>query len=82
MRVVAEIPHSKFKIQIFHYNSKFILKIELDHFEQIYKINELDVFGVEDVKKMITEELLSDTFDRFLAMRKNWSTAFKQKNII
>jgi hypothetical protein len=82
MRVIAEIPHPKYKIQIFNYNSKYIVKIELDQFEQIYKINEIDVFGLEDVQNMITNELLDNAFDRFLTMREDWGKAFASKNII
>jgi hypothetical protein len=82
MRVLAEIPHPKYKIQIFNYNSKYIVKIELDQFEQIYKINEIDVFGLEDVQNMITEELLDHSFDRFLTMREDWGKAFSNKNLI
>lgn len=81
MRVIAEIPHSHFKIQIFNYNSKYLLKIELDQLEQMFKISESDVFGVEDLKNMITDELLSNCFDRFLQMRQDWYNAFEQKNI-
>ncbi len=82
MRVLAEIPHPKYKIQVFNYNSKYIVKIELDQFEQIYKINEIDVFGLEDVQNMITEELLDNAFDRFLTMREDWGKAFTTKNIV
>lgn len=82
MRVIAEIPHSHFKIQIFNYNSKYLLKIELDQFEQMFKIAENDVFGLEDLKNMITEELLSNCFDRFLQMRQDWYNAFEKKNTI
>lgn len=81
MRVVKEIPHEKYKIQIFQYNNKYILKIELGQFEQTYKIGETDVFGLEDVERMITEELLTNTLHRFVEMRNDWSEAFKNKNI-
>lgn len=81
MRVLAEIPHPKYKIQIFNYNSKYIVKIELDQFEQTYKINEIDVFGLEDVQAMVTDELLDHAFDRFLTMREDWGKAFAAKNI-
>lgn len=82
MRVIAEVPHPKYKIQIFSYNSKYIVKIELDQYEQIFKINEIDVFGLEDVQNMITDELLDNSFDRFLTMREDWGKAFASKNII
>lgn len=51
MRVVAEIPHPRYKIQLFSYNAKYLLKIELAQFEQVFKIAEADVMGLEEVKK-------------------------------
>jgi hypothetical protein len=82
MRVVAEIPHSRFKIQIFLYNNKYSLKIELADFEQTFKIGETDVFGLDDVKAMITSDLLQNCLDRFISMRSDWENAFKTKNLI
>src|SRR5690554_7448511 len=64
MRIVDTIPHERFKIQIFSYNSKYTVKIELGQFEQSYKIGELDVMGVADVKAMITPEFLSNCLKR------------------
>mgnify|MGYP005990045901 CR=1 FL=1 len=81
MRVIADIPHSKYKIQIFQYNSKYIVKIELGQFEQSYKINESDVSGVDEVKNMITQNLLNNSLDRFISMRSDWGDAFTHKNI-
>lgn len=80
MRVVAEIPHSHFKITVFSWNGKFQLKVELDQYEQVYKINEADVDGIEDIKNMVTDAFLKQCFIRFLTMREDWSNAFKNKN--
>lgn len=79
MRIVADIPHPRYKIQVFSYNSRYIVKIELGQFEQTFKINEGDVAGLEDVKKMITEDLLKNSLDRFLSMRTDWEKAFHEK---
>lgn len=81
MRVVKEIPHDRYKIQIFQYNGKYIVKVELGQFEQTFKIGETDVYGLEDVENMITEELLSNALKRFVEMRTDWSNAFQTKNI-
>lgn len=81
MRVVADIPHPRYKIQIFSYNAKYMVKIELGQFEQTFKIAESDVNGLEEVKKMITEQLLKNSIDRFLTMRSDWEEAFKQKDL-
>jgi hypothetical protein len=82
MRLVSEIPHQRFKIQIFHYNSKYTVKVELGQFEQSYKIGELDVQGVDEVKKMVTPEFLQKCFERFLTMREDWGVSFKNLNNI
>ena len=81
MRLIKDIPHERYKIQVFNYNSKYIVKIELGQFEQTFKIGETDVFGLEDVERMITPELLSNALKRFVEMRSDWEAAFKQKNV-
>lgn len=80
MRLVKEVPHERYKIQIFQYNGKYILKIELGQFEQTYKIGETDVNGVEDFEKLITPLILSNSLKRFVEMRSDWSQAFNEKN--
>jgi len=80
MRLIKDIPHERFKIQLFNYNAKYIVKIELGQFEQSYKIGELDVDTIEDVERMITAELLKNAVSRFVDMRTDWEEAFKNKN--
>lgn len=81
MRIVDSIPHDRFKIQIFSYNGKYTLKIELGQFEQNYKIGETDVMGVADIKNMVTTEFLNKVLKRFVDMRQDWFEAFQNKNI-
>lgn len=81
MRVIADIPHPRYKIQIFSYNAKYLVKIELGQFEQVFKIAESDVNGLEDVKRMITDQLLRNSLERFLTMRTDWEEAFKNKSL-
>lgn len=80
MRTVAEIPHHTFKVTIFSYNTKYIVKVELSQFEQIYKISEMDVNGLDDVRKMLSDSFYENCMDRFLTMRDDWSSAFNNKD--
>ena len=80
MRLLKDVPHSRFKIQIHEYNGKYIVKIELGQFEQTYKIGSTDVSGLEEVENMITEELLNNAIKRFIEMRGDWEVAFTKKN--
>lgn len=82
MRLVKDIPHERYKIQVHSYNSKYIVKIELGQFEQVYKISELDVGGLDELERMINTELLSNALKRFIEMRSDWERSFKQKNNI
>jgi hypothetical protein len=81
MRVIADIPHPRYKIQIFLYNAKYLVKIELGQFEQTFKIAETDVNGLEELKRMITDQLLRNSLERFLSMRTDWEEAFKNKEL-
>ncbi len=79
MRLIKDIEHPRYKIQVFQYNGKYILKIELGQFEQTYKIGETDVMGLAEIEKMITPELLSNALQRFVDMRADWENAFKNR---
>ena len=58
-----------------------MVKIELGSFEQVFKIPESDVAGLDDVKKLITEELLANSIGRFISMREDWQNAFTKLNL-
>lgn len=81
MRILKEIPHERYKIQLLNYNAKYIVKIELGQFEQIFKIGEMDVVSLDEVEKMLTNELLSNCLKRFIEMRSDWESAFQKRNI-
>ena len=80
MRLIKDIPHEKYKIQLLNYNAKYIIKIELGQFEQIYKIGESDVNSLDDVENMLTTELMTNCLNRFIEMRNDWEKAFQNIN--
>lgn len=82
MRTLAEIPHHTFRISVFSYNAKYIVKIELGQFEQVYKISEMDVVGLEEVKQMLTSEFYENCMERFLTMRADWNNSFNNRSNI
>ncbi len=68
MRVIGEIPHPEIKITIFHWNNRYLIKLEAGLFEQTYKIHEYDVAAEADVKKIVTDEFLKGVIERFNQM--------------
>ena len=68
MRVVGEIPHPECKITIFHWNNRYLLKLEYGLLEQTFKIEEYDLSSDEDLKKIASERFIKKALDRFHEM--------------
>jgi hypothetical protein len=71
MRVVGEIAHPEIKITIFHWNNRYLIKLEAGPFEQTFKIEEYDLTSEEDVKKVVNEEFIQQAIVRFNEMAKS-----------
>lgn len=73
MRLVKQIPHERFFIQLHAYNGKFILSISIDSFEQSFKVNESDFPQVDQLAQLIEGEFLTKCIHRFIEMRSDWT---------
>ncbi len=80
LRTVTKIPHPKLDISIFLRENKYIVKIVLDQFEQVYRLSANDVTGMEDMERLVSEEFLKKVWMRFVEMSKDFSEAFKAVN--
>ncbi|MCB9189059.1 MAG: hypothetical protein H6599_07230 [Flavobacteriales bacterium] len=80
LRTVTKIPHPKLDISIFLRENKYIVKIVLDQYEQIYRMSANDVTGMEDMEKMVSEEFLKKVWMRFVEMSQDLNAAFKAIN--
>ena len=68
MRVVGEIPHPDCKITIFHWNNRYLIKLEAGLLEQTFKVSEYDVTSEDDLKKILSEEFIQKALQRFQDM--------------
>ena len=69
MRIVFEIPGDHVKTTVFNWNQKYLIKLEMDMYEQTYKVSEWDVSGDEDIRKLIEDETFkSEYMERFKQM--------------
>jgi len=75
MRVVKEIPYQHFKITIFHWNNRYLIKLESGSFEQTFKISELDVLSEDEVLALIDDTFLEQALHRFDDMAESLSLA-------
>ena len=59
MRIIANIPHPQLKISIFLYNEKYIIEMEAAQYKQSFKISADSISGVDEVKALVTPELIN-----------------------
>jgi hypothetical protein len=75
MRVVGEIPHPEMKITIFHWNNRYLIKLEWGPFEQTFKIEEYDLTSETEVNQIVSELFLNEALARFSEMAKSLQKA-------
>lgn len=69
MRVIGEILHPECKITIFHWNNRYLIKLEQGLLEQTYKIQEYDVSSEEELRSLITGDFIHAALQQFGTMR-------------
>ncbi|MFM7594948.1 MAG: hypothetical protein ACKO4Y_02095 [Flavobacteriales bacterium] len=77
MRLVKEIPHSHYLIQVHEYNGKYLLKITLDSYEQVYKIPVSELGDLDELDAKLTHEFWSSCLQRFISMRADYEKFIK-----
>ncbi len=78
MRVIGEIQHPACKITLFHWNNRYLIKLEQDYLEQTYKVQEYDIATEDDVRRMINEDFIAAALHQFEAMRQNLRNALSK----
>jgi hypothetical protein len=70
MRVVGEIEHPIFKITVFAWNGKYVVKMEKGNLEQIFKIPDYDLLeGEQSLQTLFTPEFYHGVEERFRQMQ-------------
>jgi len=81
MRIVKDIPHPRFKITVYSWNGKYIIKIEDAHLEQVYKIDEHQVNGLNELDAMMSTPFLVKVLKRFSEMSEDFNVAWKNRHV-
>lgn len=68
MRVIGEIQHPECKITIFHWNNRYLIKLEQGPLEQTFKIQEFDLTSEADIKSIVSEAFIQEALHRFESM--------------
>lgn len=68
MRIIGTIPHPKITISIFSMNDKYQVKFEAGPMEQIFKLSQTEVNGIEGIQKLVDDEFMLKIMDNFNQM--------------
>lgn len=68
MRIVREILHPQVKITIFHWNNRYLIKLEAETLEQTFKVSELDLTTENDLEKILDDQFIDEAVARFNEM--------------
>lgn len=82
MRYIKDIANDKFKISIFQWNNKYIIKMESGMFEQTYKIDQYEVNNVEEIESGMDGIFLEAVITRFMSMEDDFISSLKRNEIL
>ena len=82
MRYIKDIANTRFKISIYQWNNKYIIKIENGMYEQTYKIEEYEVTNVEEIEKCMDEIFLSRITEKFITMEADFMDSLQRNEVI
>lgn len=68
MRVIGTEVHNQCNITFFHWNNRYLIKLEAGPFEQTFKIEEYNLTSEADLKKIVDETFISQAMTRFEEM--------------
>ena len=81
MRFVQDISHPQFRIGLYAWNNKYIVKIEAGLYEQTYKVDELDISNPDAVPAMLDEDFLTRVAGRFREMNADWQATGERNDV-
>nr|WP_293841891.1 hypothetical protein [uncultured Arsenicibacter sp.] len=81
MRYIKDIPDPRFKVGLYAWNNKYIVRIEAGMLEQTYKISEMDITEPDDVPAMLDQSFLDQVAAQFDTMQAAWSAAAERQGI-
>lgn len=82
MRYIKDIPNGQYKISLFQWNGKYIVKFEAGgHYEQTYKLDETDILAVEEIDALLDAEFLETVTRRFRQMHEDLQASGQRNQI-
>ena len=82
MRYIKDIVHQQFKIGLYQWNNKYIIKIEMGLYEQTYKIDDYEISSLEEIDRILDEPFMQAVSARFVAMGEDFMNTLRRNEVI
>ena len=78
MRIIGEIPHSQCKITLYHWNNRYMIKLEKNGLEQTFKVDQFELTSDKDLQIIVDEIFIQKVLDRFDDMERSMAEALQK----
>lgn len=68
MRIIKEFLKDEIKVTLYHWNNRYLIKLEWELFEQTFKIPEWDLTSEADIDEILSADFLNTAANRFREM--------------
>ncbi|HEV7349650.1 hypothetical protein [Telluribacter sp.] len=83
MRYLHDIPHAHYKISLYQWNGKYIIKFEAGGmYEQTYKLDQTELSSPEEINQILDETFLAQISERFTAMHSDFGESLLRNGIV
>jgi hypothetical protein len=78
MRVIKEFLKDEIKITLYHWNNRYLIKLEWQLFEQTFKVPEWDLTSEADLDEILNPDFLNAATVRFREMAASLGQAMQR----
>lgn len=83
MRYLRDIPDPAYKISLYQWNGKYIIKFEVGgQFEQIFKLDQTEVASEDEIDLILDEKFRHQVVERFKGMHQDFMDSLRRNEII
>lgn len=75
MRIVKELSKPPLKITFYHWNNRYLIKLEQGPFEQTFKVDQFELASEQQLEQLLTDSFLAQAKHRFDEMAQSLGEA-------
>jgi len=78
MRIIGEIPNQLCKITLYHWNNRYLIKLEKGYLEQTFKVDQFDLTSEKELTTIVDQEFIEKALERFETMEQSLNEALQR----